>query len=217
MAAGDVERVVAALRDPTRRDILFSFFQRPAARTVDEVARDSGVHRTVAFGHLERLAALGYLALDRRRGAVGKPANLYRLASGPVSLSHPAREFQLLSRLLGESLQRFGGAGLAAARAAGEAYGAGLGRPSETIDEALAPLAGLGAFYRRHGEGRMVTGNCIFREACGPAGGLACHVHAGVLEGTLRAAGIEARVSPEGPGDLFACGFQLSPPATLSA
>src|SRR5947207_11475356 len=59
--AGDMERALGALRDFTRRDILLRFYADRKPRSVDDVARESGVHRSVAFEHLERLVALGYL------------------------------------------------------------------------------------------------------------------------------------------------------------
>src|SRR5215831_12698865 len=78
----ELEQTMAALRDPTRRRILLGFYDNSVDRTIDDVAAGAGVHRTVAFQHLERLAALGYLTTDQRRGLRGKPAKVYRLAAG---------------------------------------------------------------------------------------------------------------------------------------
>ena len=66
--AGDMERALGALRDFTRRDILLRFYADGKARSVEEVAREAGVHRSMAVEHLERLVALGYLEVARRRG-----------------------------------------------------------------------------------------------------------------------------------------------------
>src|SRR5579864_4683736 len=68
----DMERALGALRDFTRRDILLRFYSDPRPRSVDDVAKTAGVHRSVAFDHLERLVALGYLDSERRRGFPGK-------------------------------------------------------------------------------------------------------------------------------------------------
>src|ERR1700757_4701351 len=92
----DLERALGALRDFTRRDILLRFYSDPRPRSVDDVARSSGIHRSVAFDHLERLVALGYLDVGQRRGLPGKPAKIYRLAAGPVQISHPMRRYDLL-------------------------------------------------------------------------------------------------------------------------
>src|ERR1700746_3268530 len=70
----DLERALGALRDFTRRDILLRFYSDPRPRSVDDVARAAGIHRSVAFDHLERLVVLRYLEVERRRGFPGKPA-----------------------------------------------------------------------------------------------------------------------------------------------
>src|SRR5690348_17253929 len=95
-----MERALGALRDFTRRDILLRFYSDPRARSVDDVARAAGIHRSVAFDHLERLVALGYLDVERRRGLPGKPAKLYHLSSGPVQISHPMRRYDVLAAAL---------------------------------------------------------------------------------------------------------------------
>jgi predicted ArsR family transcriptional regulator len=51
--------LLRALADSTRRRILTSLQGRTEAVTVDEVAAAQGIHRTVAFEHLELLARLG--------------------------------------------------------------------------------------------------------------------------------------------------------------
>jgi predicted ArsR family transcriptional regulator len=194
----ELERAVTALQDPTRRAILLGFFDDPRPRTVDEVAAAADIHRTVAFTHLERLRALGYLAADSRRGMRGKPARLYRLASGPLELSHPPRRFQALAAMLVEALAGLGKRGRAAARLAGRGFQDGARAPVDGaagVEQALEPLRGLGAEYQVCGE-RILSRNCVFVEAC--TEGIACEVQAGILEGALARAGIEARVMPEG-------------------
>src|SRR5438552_2620761 len=114
-----MERAVSALQDLTRRDILYRFYSNATPRTAIEVAEAAGIHRSVAFDHLERLVSLGYLETERRRGFPGKPAKLYRLAQGPITVSHPPRQFGLLAQHLALTVQEFGPAGLAATRQAG--------------------------------------------------------------------------------------------------
>src|SRR5438105_10928225 len=98
--AGDMERALGALRDFTRRDILLRFYADRKARSVDDVSREAGVHRSVAFEHLERLVALGYLEVAHRRGLPGKPAKIYKLTGGPVQISHPARRYDIVAESL---------------------------------------------------------------------------------------------------------------------
>src|SRR6266851_9704678 len=53
--ATDMERALGALRDFTRRDIMLRFYADRKTRSVEQVAREASVHRSVAFEHLERL------------------------------------------------------------------------------------------------------------------------------------------------------------------
>ena len=100
--ATDMERALGALRDFTRRDILLRFYADRKPRSVEQVSREAGVHRSVAFEHLERLVSLGYLESERRRGFPGKPAKIYRLTAGPVQISHPMRRYDVLAEALAE-------------------------------------------------------------------------------------------------------------------
>src|SRR4030081_263089 len=122
----DMERALGALRDFTRRDILLRFYADRKPRSVDDVSREAGVHRSVAFEHLERLVALRYLDVERRRGLIGKPAKIYRLTGGPVQISHPMRRYDVLAEALGRSFQSLGDSGRVAIRDAGRVYGFGL-------------------------------------------------------------------------------------------
>lgn len=191
----EIDRVVDALQDSTRRGILLSFYSNPVPRTVDEVAQEVGVHRTVAFSHLERLAALGYLSTGQRRGRLGKPAKLYHLEDRPIQLSHPPRHFARLASLLASGLRVLGDTGTRAAREAGYRHGASLiARRVSSVEAALDQLAPLGAAYSFDGSDVVVANNCVFREACEVEPEVICQLHAGLLEGALQAGGIPRRV-----------------------
>jgi predicted ArsR family transcriptional regulator len=220
-SAAQIERLVGALQDPTRRGILLSFYDDPSARTVDEVATAAGVHRTVAFGHLERLAAQGFLEISQRRGVPGKPANLYALGAGPLELHHPARQFAILAGLLAGGLEHFGAAGSQVAREAGRKHAAILcsaapGGGAADIEQALRPLAVLGGSYAVEGD-RVLARNCIFREACASAPQVVCQLHAGMIEGALEAAGRPGRVEPIGATDAAPCVYRLGGAAARRA
>jgi predicted ArsR family transcriptional regulator len=207
-----LDLALAALRDPTRRTILLDFYDDPRDRTVDEVAAAIGVHRTVAFQHLERLLALGFLATDRRRGGVrGKPAKTYRLDRGPIEVSHPARLHRQLAGLLAQALGRLGTAGRAAGRDVGQEYGRSLGpaRPAPDVLAALVPLAALGGRYVVESGDLLVAANCVFREACEDSPQVVCGVHAGMLEGVLAAGGQPHTVAPLGPRPEKGCAFAI--------
>ena len=205
-----MERAVSALQDLTRRDILYRFYSHPTPRTAIEVAEAAGIHRSVAFDHLERLVSLGYLESERRRGFPGKPAKLYRLAQGPITVSHPPRQFGLLAQHLAVTVQEFGPAGQAATRQAGrrlaralepEPPPAGAGPAS-----CLRPLEALGGSYDLGRRGEVVARNCLFREAC-DAARVVCEFHAGLLETMLEPAGLA--VESAGPVGAAGCSYRL--------
>ena len=212
-AGTPLERALRALGDDTRRTILRGFVDAPRDRTVDEVAAAVGVHRTVAFNHLERLVGLGYLSTDRRRGTRGKPAKVYRLAVGAVEVSFPARLHRELAGLLARAVGRLGRAGRAASREVGLEFGRSLGRPAGGVEDALAPLEALGGRYVLESSDVLVAGNCVFQEACQESQKVVCGLHAAVLEGVLAAAGHPRRVAPLGPRAGRGCAYAFCTPA----
>ena len=190
----EVDRAISALQDPTRRQILLDFYASQSEWTVDDAAKAAGVHRTVAHRHLERLVALGYVAVRQRRGKSGKPANLYRLAGKQIDFSYPVRRFARLAGLLAEGLQTRGQEGVEAAREVGRRYGASLvDNPADSVQTVLRQLAPLGADYVIAGDDQVLARNCIFREACAGAEDVVCELHAGLLEGAFQKAGLAVR------------------------
>ena len=196
-----MERALGALRDFTRRDILLRFYSDPKPRSVEDVARTAGVHRSVAFDHLERLVALGYLEVERRRGLPGKPAKIYRLAAGPVHISHPMRRYDVLAEALAGTLDR------AAITETGRIFGRGLARPGVTpILAAIEPMTDLGAEYEIERSGRMVCNNCLFAEVCRRVPTV-CNFHAGVIEGLTGLTGAVRALGFHGAGG---CAYLLT-------
>ena len=181
--APDMERALGALRDFTRRDILLRFYSDRKERSVDDVARASGVHRSVAFDHLERLVALGYLEVERRRGLPGKPAKMYRLGAGPVLISHPMRRYDVLAEALARGVGDTDADTGTAMRRAGRSMGRTLARPAVmSLATALEPMIEMGAEYDLGRPERITCTNCLFAEVCRRVPTI-CEFHAGVIEG----------------------------------
>lgn len=203
----DLDQLLTAVQNPTRRAILVALLADRNAHTVDDIALLAGVHRTVAFVHLERLADAGLLVKDRRRGRRGKPAALYRAAGSALTAAVPQRQFAQLAQLLAEGLGTLSDQGKKAARDAGRRYGESLsGRPADSVADALAPLQILGGEYEQSGE-QITARNCIFLEACRSASDVVCGLQAGLIEGVLRARGIPANVQPSGPVSGGGCSY----------
>ena len=109
MANDDLdERIagVASLAEPQRRALYRYVVSRDASVSKDEAAAAMGVARSVAAFHLDRLVADGLLTTEFRRlsgrqgPGAGRPAKLYRRAEGDLSVSLPARQYDLAAGLL---------------------------------------------------------------------------------------------------------------------
>jgi predicted ArsR family transcriptional regulator len=204
----EIDRTVSALQDPTRRRILLDFYVHQPEWTTADVAAAVGVHRTVAHAHLERLVALGYLISSQRRGAAGKPAKLYRLTERQIELSYPTRRFARLAALLAQAL-RESPDGIGAARESGRGHGASLVTgPAHLPESVLRELIPLGAEYVMS-DGDVVARNCIFRQACEQAQDIVCELHAGILEGAFRKAGLDLRTETYGNYEEKGCAYRV--------
>ena len=201
--------MAGAIQDPTRRGILLNFYKTDEPLTVDQVATRSGVHRTVAFSHLERLTALGYLISSQRRGLPGKPAKLYQRASdAPLVFRYPARQFVALAKLLAVAVAR---SGRQAAIDEARQWGASLlARRYDSLAAAVRALDFLGADYHLEDDGSLVARNCIFREVCASEPSLVCGMHSAILEGALTSAGFPVQVTAVDPPS-HTCNYTLTP------
>src|ERR1700730_4022453 len=195
--------LLRARADSTRRRILSSLQAQPEAVTVDEVASAQGIHRTVAFDHLELLARLGLLVRGSRSGFPGRPARTYRSGGEAADVSYPPRQHRLLAGLLAEAI-----AGKTKPKRLGEAYGRQLAVGTRSESEAIARPEPLGADHPVVGN-QIQARNCVFQEACVSAREVVCGVQAGLLQGALAAAGSNRDVVPQGPDGGGGCNFEL--------
>jgi predicted ArsR family transcriptional regulator len=200
-----------AVTDPTRRTILESFHRRPQRElTVDEVASERMIHRTVAFDHLELLVALGLLSTGRRlTGWRGKPARTYRLAAGAVEVSVPLRRYRLLSTILADVIAGVDSAALERVRERARRAGKELVMDSPANSEPIEVLRQLGADPCLT-DTSLHARNCVFKEACAEAGSpTACAVQAGLIEGVLSTPSRPLKVLPQGPDQSGGCVFRI--------
>lgn len=211
-----MERALGALRDFTRRDILLRFFADRKARSVEDVAREVGIHRSVAFDHLERLVALGYLEVGHRRGLPGKPAKIYKLVGGPVLISHPMRRYDIVAEALANAFDELGDIGSHAVRRAGRMYGASMAvRDAKSKIAAFEPMQEMGAEYDLGRGGIVQCTNCLFAEVCRRAP-VICRFHAGLIEGLLQYIEPQGSVKVLGFRDPYGCTYMVEEQAEAS-
>lgn len=202
--------MVLAIQDPTRKAILFLFYSHPRPHTVAEVATEAGVHRSVAYTHLEKLVGLGYLTSGQRRGRPGKPAKIYSLAPEPPAQEPPAHGLLTLLRVLAATTSRLGSRGLEAAEESARELGSILAHATAGSGSWWDPLLSLGDRLHLDPGGRLVVEHCAFKEACSAEPGVVPLIHAGLIEGVLAATGGRARVTSQACTS-EGCVFGLAP------
>jgi predicted ArsR family transcriptional regulator len=138
---------LATLIEPTRERLYRHVARAPKPVSRDDAAEALGVTRSAAAFHLDRLVAAGllragYMRLSGRVGrGAGRPSKLYRRSRHRVDISLPARNHELLARLLLESARE--SVSSPAARASGRHAGELLGnrarrRLGKSADDAAA-------------------------------------------------------------------------------
>jgi predicted ArsR family transcriptional regulator len=209
---------VASLAEPQRRALYRFVVSRGEAVSKDEAAAALGVARSVAAFHLERLVADGLLTTEFRRltgrqgPGAGRPAKLYRRAQSELSVSLPARQYDLAAGLLAAAVSEATNAGTPVAKALARVArerGCELGerareqagpRPSRRVllDAALDVLNQQGYEARMHGN-EIVLANCPFHALVDEQRVLVCGMNHDVLSGMVDAVGedlLTARLEP---------------------
>ncbi|MEW1698868.1 winged helix-turn-helix domain-containing protein [Streptomyces sp. NPDC091278] len=146
---------IAALQDPVRRRLYEYVAAQGREVGRNEAAEATGVTRTLAAHHLDRLTGAGLLESGSRRltgrsgPGAGRPAKVYTRARAEHAVSLPSRDYLTAAELLAEAAER---AGLdrelrTAARRKGEAL-RGPAAPCGSLAEAMEALAARG--YEPH-------------------------------------------------------------------
>jgi predicted ArsR family transcriptional regulator len=215
---------VASLAEPLRRALYRFVVTREEAVSKDEAAAAMGVARSVAAFHLDRLVADGLLTAEFRRlsgrqgPGAGRPAKLYRRAEGELSVSLPARRYDLAAHLLAAAVDEATRTGMPVApaltriarqegRRLGERARAAAGkRPSRRalIDASLAVLEQQGYEPRAHGD-EVVLANCPFHALVDEQRDLVCGMNRDLLGGMTAAVGDDVFAARLKPSDETCC------------
>ena len=101
---------VAALAEPVRRQLYDVVAGADDAVSREQAAQQAGVPVHTAKFHLDKLVDEGLLEVEYRRltgrtgPGSGRPAKLYRRADRELTVSLPARQYDLLSRILASAV-----------------------------------------------------------------------------------------------------------------
>ena len=203
---------VAALADPLRRRLyrLVAAEDHPISR--DEAAAATGVPRSKAAFHLDRLVAEGlldteYRRLSGRRGpGAGRPSKLYRPTAGDIAVSVPPRHYRLAADLLASAVTEATRTGSSVATATrhvarerGRTLAGGLAPPPPAQVEAIVEALAAEGYEPVLDGGQIVLTNCPFHGLVPDHAELVCGMNLALLEGFVEAlpdAGLTARLEP---------------------
>jgi predicted ArsR family transcriptional regulator len=201
--ANDLFRAVGALADPVRRTVYEYVAGRDVAVGREQVAADLGIAAHAARFHLERLADEGLLCTEQRRlsgrtgPGAGRPTKLYRRSEGEVSVSLPARGYDLVGSILAAAAAlALGGCSLESGlrqqaqsrgHATGEAFTGTAGERQRVADalteQGYEPVAG---------EDGLVLRNCPFDALAREEPALVCGINRDFVEGMIGGLGCTA-------------------------
>jgi len=196
--------VVGALRDPTRRRLYVYVERQPVAVSRDDAAKELGISRALAAFHLEKLVGVGLLRPEYRRlsgktgRGAGRTSKLYRRSATHFELSLPQRQYEVLARLLAESIDE--GASNAAESGPAFEFGHALGRQARQHAgrprrvakqlECVEQVAGsLGFDPYRDESGDLRLRNCPFDPLSRVYTPVVCGVTQAMLKGVVDGVG----------------------------
>jgi predicted ArsR family transcriptional regulator len=205
--------VIALLDDPVRRGLYEYVCARGEGVSRSEAAAATGIQRTLAAFHLDRLAEAGLVEVTFARPAgrsgpgAGRPAKLYRRAAAEHQVSVPPRDYRAAAELLADVVDLTGAEpelqrsahrrGAAAGRAARREA------PGLSDDELVTGALTAQGYQPYHDGGDVRLRNCPFHLLAGRHPPLICGMNLALLEGLLSGAGaggLTARLDPR-PGE----------------
>lgn len=211
---------IAALAEPNRRTLYDYVVAAGAWVGRDEAADATGLQRSVAAHHLDRLVDDGLLEVDYQRltgrtgPGAGRPAKLYRRADREFDVALPPRDYQLAARLLADAIAestRTGeeirtavdGTARDEGRRLGRAMRARMGRrrsAKEARRAAREVLADHGFEPEESDDGTIVLRNCPFHRLAQSHTELICGMNHCLIDSALAELGtgdLDARLEPD--------------------
>lgn len=208
---------LSTLDDPIRAAIFFHVVRSSSPVTRDQAAKALGITRRAAAFHLDRLAEAGLVDVSFKRltgrtgPGAGRSSKLYRRSERRFNVSIPARNYELLARLLASVIQ--GSHGVAAplllepqARAFGVTEGAAArtlagARPSrkQLLTVLVDELTRLGFDPFADGSGTLRLRNCPYHDMARNNTDFVCSMNLALMQGVvegLGAAGVSATSEP---------------------
>jgi predicted ArsR family transcriptional regulator len=181
-ARTDQTAAVAALRDPTRRELFDVVVRSRTPVSIDDAVRSTGIPKSTAALHLDRLVELGVLTVtfERRSGktgpGAGRPAKIYRAVGVEIAASIPSRDYELMGEVLAGALEAAEASGSVseAVRGSAAAHGEALIHEHGDLD---AALTAVGYEPVTGDDGLVRLTNCPFHRLASTHGDLVCRAN----------------------------------------
>lgn len=208
------------LNDPVRRRLYDYVATHDGPVRRDDAATATGISRTLAAYHLDRLAEAGLLATSYARPpgqggpGAGRPAKHYEPVDQEIHVSFPPRNYTLLARLLADAVAADGSGGLRDALVTA-AHDEGVAT-AEPDSDLLTVLTDHGYQPLVADNGDIELRNCPFHQLAQRQTELVCCLNHALLQGTLAGRGESperAELAPR-PGR---CCVVIHPDATPDA
>lgn len=182
---------LSSLDDPVRRRLYRVVAEHDGPASRDEAAAATGISRSLAAYHLDKLVDAGLLragyARPSGRGGpgAGRPAKLYSQTDGDLRVSVPPRDYELLARLLAAAVAH-DESGVVREAANRAAYAAGRAAVDADAD-LLATLRRSGYQPRAEVNGDIELRNCPFRRPAREHREVVCGLNRSLLDGIISA------------------------------
>jgi predicted ArsR family transcriptional regulator len=196
---------VAALAEPVRRQLYDVVAGADDAVSREQAAQQVGVPVHTAKFHLDKLAEEGLLDVEYRRltgrtgPGSGRPAKLYRRTDRELSVSVPARQYDLLSRILASAVAAATQSGepvldvaAAVARAEGARFGDAQRSGSRSELRRLADALAAGGYEPRLAARTLELRNCPFHRVAQEQTALVCGLNLEYVSGVCDGLGCQS-------------------------
>ncbi|MEU8174775.1 transcriptional regulator [Microbispora hainanensis] len=206
MTSDDLESM-SVLGDPVRRALYRFVAEQGRDVGRNEAAEATGVQRTLAAHHLDKLVDAGLLEASFRRlsgkagPGGGRPAKVYRRVREERIVSLPPRDYRTLALVLAETVDLLGGEEKAeeAARRAGERLAAGAAGGD------LVEVLRARGYEPYEEDGRVRLRNCPFHVLADSHPLLVCSMNLALCEGMLAGLGETGVVATLDPSPEECC------------
>ncbi len=188
---------IAALAEPARRTLYDYVAAQPEPVGREQAAAATGIAAHNVRFHLDRLVEEGlleveYRRLSGRRGpGAGRPAKLYRRAAQEISVSLPARRYDLAGQVLAAALESAAAGAPVPQALSAQASAAGRDLAADAsgstpMDRVVHALAANGYEPRVEAD-RVVMANCPFHTLAQRHTELVCGLNHALITGLAEA------------------------------